>query len=212
MKNFINELNEKIKLHIGDNKYADETLFNYGVELGKHLTKTNAQDIRLDFFVKQSETINKKDIIWKHKQNIEKYLLSIIRMAVKMQVSDGSSLTFSNEQYYRGDGKFSKEVEEKYNLEYVRVEQSNTGGDFEIIYKVTNELKDIFDKFEIYSEISFDLENSTGETHETIYDEDDANDIYGAFIHIYPNKLDVDKITEFENEISKFLTKLVMFG
>ena len=88
MKNFINELNEKIKLHIGDNKYADETLFNYGVELGKHLAKTSAQDKRLDFFVKQSETKNKKDIIFEHKRNIEKHLLTILRMAVKKQVSD----------------------------------------------------------------------------------------------------------------------------
>ena len=135
-------------------------------------------------------------------------------MAVKKQVSDGISMTFSNERYYDGDAEFSKEIEEKFNLKYSRVEQPSTNGDFEISYNAINELRDIFDKFDILNLIIFKLENSTGEAHETIYNEDDANDIYSAFIHIHTHNsnFDVNKIAEFENEVSKFLTKLALFN
>lgn len=195
------KLNKKIKNHIGEYGRSDEKLFNFGIELGRLLEKNKIKEHRLDFFIEQENNENQTEAKRERINSVNKIIGKLIGWAHKEQFNKSGSIHY--ETGWRSSNKpLSDEIENKYNINYTRINQNNVGGDFDVYFKVNGKLKDIFDKHKVGIEVETTLSNSSGEEDEYITNEDDAeNSFYSTQISLY-----ADQDNKSVSEVDAFAT------
>lgn len=208
MNNAIKNLNKKIREHTVETGKADETLFNFGVELGRLIEKNNIDSCRLDFFIEQEKELNLYESKRLRIDSINKIMRILIVKAHQEQYRTNRTIHYrtgwSNE-----NTPLKKDIEHKYNISYSSIDQENVGGDFVIYFKLNGQLKDIFVEHKVGTRVEINLSNSSGEDHEYIASEEDSeNDFYGTCISLSPHDTDKSEfeIDAFANDVEKFYT------
>jgi hypothetical protein len=208
MNNAIKNLNKKIREHTVETGKADETLFNFGVELGRLFEKNNVDNSRLDFFIEQEKELNRYESTRLRIESVNNIIHTIIVKAHKEQYRTKGTIHYrtgwSNENNPLNDS-----ISNKYNITYSSIDQEYVGGDFSIFFNLNGQLKDIFIQHNIGTRVEIFLSNSSGEDHEYIASEEDSeNDLYGTCISLYPNDMDKSEfeIDTFATDVEKFYT------
>ena len=208
MESVLKNLNKKIKEHVENTGNADETLFNFGIELGRFIEKNNIDSCRLEFFLEQEIQSNQFESKRLRIDSINNIIRILIVKAHQEQYRTKKTIHYrtgwSNENI-----PLNENIEHKYNISYSSIDQESVGGDFAICFKLNGQLKDIFIEHKVGTRVEINLSNSSGEDHEYIASEEDAeNDFYGTCIALYPHDIykSESEIDAFANDIEKFYT------
>ena len=205
----IKQLNKQIEEYLGEFRKADETIFNFGVQLGRILEKNNIENHRLSFFVEQEAQSNQVDAKSKVIDGVNKIIQNIISWAHKEQISNSGSICYEAGWRSSNNTPLDEDIAKKYNIAYSNINQTNVGGDFDINFMLTGQLKDIFEKHQVGIQVETTLSNSSGEEEEYIIDEDDAEtSFYSTHIFLYPHNNDktLEEIEAFAKDVEKFYT------
>ncbi|QWD46335.1 hypothetical protein G6659_02175 [Polynucleobacter paneuropaeus] len=202
----LKQLDDEIAEYIGDERKADEAVFNYGVKLGRYLEKNKIDDIRLDFFVKQAMTVDFTNAINEQTERIGKILHRLVVAAFKKEIElsrfkqweiDTSPLSFRAH-------KLSDDVVEKYKIQVYRVEQQSNGSDFDITFSLEGALKEILNAAGINTLFNVDFANNGGESKEYVC-EDNLENIStpNIYSNVTRDEDGLKKLAEGFNALSK---------
>jgi len=202
----LKELNKQIEGYVKGRK-ADESIFNFGVQLGRILEKNKVENYRLSFFSEQEAKENQLESKRTRIDSVNKILQKIICLAHKEEIRENGSISY--DAGWRGrNAPLNKEIEEKYNITYSSINQTNVGGDFDIYFMLNGQLKDLFEKHNVPTQIEITLSNSSGEEEEYLRDEEDVDNFYSPHISLYPHhdNITLEKVDAFAKDVEKFYT------
>ncbi len=204
----LKEFNQILKKYVGEFRKADEKLFNYGVELGRILEKNNIKEHRPNFFVEQEEAVNQIASKQSRIHSVNKIITKMIGLAHKEQVKTCGS-SYYDTGYGADNHPLNKDIENKYNITYSRINQERVDADFDVQFIFNGKLKDIFEMHKVDIEVELMLSNSSGEKDECITREDDAEScFYDAHISLYAHDetKGIAEVDAFATDVEKFFT------
>ncbi len=204
----LKEFNEILKKYVGEFRKADESLFNYGVELGRILEKNNIKEHRPNFFVEQEEAVNQVASKQSRIDSVNKIIKNMIGLAHKEQVKTCGSIYYDT-GYSSENYPLNKDIENKYNITYSRINQERVDGDFDVYFIFNGKLKDIFELHKVGIQVELTLSNSSGEKDECITSEDDAESCFrGARISLYAHNetKGIAEVDAFATDVEEFFT------
>lgn len=207
MNDAIKELEAKITKHCKESFRCDEDLFNLGVELGRLLEKQKITSYRPTYFVdaeNKNNLFEKKIAIIRRIDNSIEYLL---KNAIAEYIDANGPFEFSANRHSSSSDKFDQELSNKFHIQVVRTTQREVGGSFEVELSLTNEIAKIFKKYNESTSARAQVDNSTGDTHETIYRRESVEKIFSVDSNIsaHYTKLTPEELENFANEIEKII-------
>ncbi len=190
----------------------DEELFNLGIELGRLLEKNKITKFRPTVFVDFENKMNAYDILGKEFNRIESVIEFLLHMSIKRHIEKNGEFEFSKGITC---DKFDEENVSKFCLQLRKVTQQEYGGSFEAEFELTNDVLDLLKKYGINEYVRCDIENTTGDEYETIYDADNVKHIvFGVSLHInrHDESWDIEKLREIADKLEAKQVWLALQG
>jgi hypothetical protein len=175
------ELEEKLAKLIEINHSAGvEEAFYIGVEIGRELERSGASSYANKYIEERRTERHRIDISQTKIERVESFLLMLVKESIKNYLSEQGSWCVEKHDFMRDYNipMFDDLTVAKFNVQFVKADMTNYGGDFELNFKVTGELKQIFDRYKLHDEFTADLGNSSGEESECIYNEGNLDRFY----------------------------------
>lgn len=192
----------------------DEKVFELGIELGKYLSATGAEFVRLPFYIQREVKRNKEERIREKTQKISNLILRLFYIACVKQVEKKGSITFDASTYWRGIGNiFDEEISQELFVICNSVEQEDEEQDFNIEFEVIGEMADLFDRYQARKKMGISAFNLNSSSTLTI---DTAGELRNSFgkTRIYfdtsSSNLDEKQLDEMFEEIHKATLFLLM--
>ena len=207
----MNETLKKLEAELRENtsQYRNniETIFNIGVKFGKELQASNIQEYRLDYFIEIEELDNLSESIRKTIDDITDLIFTQVKEALKEFIEEEGSWSVGVGSYYRNDGTLTDEIVNKHYVQFEKLEQPQTDGDFEARFRIKGKLADVFSEHGYNNSIEITLENSSGDDNTTLYKEADLKKLYSPSLMINPrkNKEELEKLKVFKEALVKKL-------
>lgn len=170
----------------------DEAVFNLGIELGRILEKKKIQMHRPSLFVKAEQDRDAYKKKAKQIQRAEKVVEFLVKNAVAEQVEIFGPFCFDSDT--NNCEKLDLSIVEKYGVQIVGTNQIEHGGSFEAEFILTGQVADTLNVFKIDSYARADVDNSSGDEHETIYNADDVDKIFGVKLRINGHHTNLNEV------------------
>ena len=188
-----------------------EKAFNLGMQIANELTNLKITEYKINCLEDKRSEENKKERFNEAMERINKFLLKLVRGAVKEKINERGNWSVEKHDYMRRNSldSFSNEIVEKFNVQINNVDMESYGGDFELEFSVEGELKELFERNNIPKRFKASMGNSSGEEYDALYYEEDAEQIYSCYaegLHRFTNK-EIAEVDKFYDEV----TKLFMF-
>lgn len=182
MTNKIDEIANRVKFYC-DNKHSyDEDLFNLGVELGRELERNNVQSYRPTVFIDFENKNNAYELLSIEFNRIESVIEFLIHTAIKKHMDIHGDFEFSKGFTCT---KLDSEIVDKFCVQLTQVTQQEYGGHFEAEFELSGDVLNLLKQYGIGKYVRCDVENTSGDEYETIYDTADISHIvFGIGLHI----------------------------
>ena len=194
MNKEIEEIANRVKKYCDNKHRYDEDLFNMGVELGRQLERNCIQSYRPTVFVEFEDKNNAYELLSNEFNRIENVIEFLIHIAIKKHMDKYGDIEFSKGFTCT---KFDEEVVEKFCVQLSRVTQQEYGGSFEAEFVLSGDVLELLKQCGIGEYVRCDIENTSGDEHETIYDTANIRHIVfgiGLRINRRINDWDLDKL------------------
>lgn len=184
-----------------------ESIYKVGVEIGRKLEKSNAPDFRLPYFITLEEERNINDAARKLHREIGDIVLKQVHSAIREIISTNNSWTVGVGQYYRGDGKFSDEIIEKYGVAFDSIDQQYSGGHFETVFTVKGRLEKCFSDYGYFPRLEVTLDNGSGDDYVHMSCDEDIENLYspGLMMPIPKSIEELEKLRQVKTSLDKTL-------
>lgn len=196
-----------------DNKHRyDEELFNLGVELGRQLERNNIKSYRPTVFVEFEDKNNAYELLSNEFNRIESVIEFLIHTAIKKHIDAHGDFEFSKGFTCT---KFDSDIVEKFCIQLTRVTQQEYGGHFEAEFELSGDVLDLLKECSIAEYVRCDVENTSGDEHETIYrTENISNIVFGIGLHInrHSGNWDLGKLKVLAEKLEQKQTWLSLQG
>jgi len=205
MNEIIEELEQRIAKYCQSTMRYDEKLFNMGVELGRLLEANKMQehrpnvfidfDARNDAYTKKATQIDRAD----------KAITFLIRNAVAKQVEEHGPFCFDSNSSSHSCDKLDEAVVDKFSVQVSRTTQVEHGGSFEAELEISGQVADVLNQYGIDLFARADVDNSSGDEEETIFDADDVDRIFGVSLRLNGHHTDLDEtqLTALADDLEK---------
>jgi hypothetical protein len=187
-----------------------EKAFNLGLDIANELNRIGLKDYKIACIENKKNEELKKENFENAIYKIKELLLKVIRTSVKLYIVENESWTVEKKDYlsYSHSELFDEDITDKFFIQYVSADMDSYGGDFELEFETTGELKSLLEKYDINGPIKARLGNDDGEEYTTLYEDECARRIRSAnlptLIRLRDKNIeDIDKIY---NDISKIYT------
>jgi hypothetical protein len=188
--------------------------FNLGMKIANELTNLKITDYKIECLEDKRSEENKKERFNEAMGRINKFLLKLVRGAVREKINESGNWSVEKRDYMRSNSldSFSNEIVEKFNVQISNVDMGSYGGDFELEFAVEGELKELFERNNIPKIFKASMGNSSGEEYDALYNEEDAEQIYSCYaegLHRF-NNVEIAEVDKFYDEVTKlFLFKIL---
>lgn len=202
------KIEDRLEQHCKSIHRFDEELFNLGVEMGRLLERNNIPLHRPKIFVEFEEKNNAFDRKNAQINRIEKVVAFLIRNAVAEQVENHFEFDFDSNASSHSCDKLDDSIVEKFGVQVSRTTQREHGGSFETNFTLSGQVADILKKYDLDVNARADVDNSSGDEHETIYSAEDVDRIFGVSIGLNAHNTDLDEaqLTALADEIEQIHT------
>lgn len=182
-----------------------EGLYNLAVETGRYLQANKLENFRPAIFTHWENRRSLQIELKAKTEELERLLLSNVRMAVKAAVSKGRPWTVSTDPLRPEKSELKDEVVNKYLVQYLVADQDRDGGDFSVEFEVRGALKEVFDHADVPTAFAIELSNSSGANNESIYTIDGTNALTSCRgpVDYTDQKWTVATLSEFVDAVSK---------
>lgn len=212
MTNKIDEIAKRVKEYCDYRHRYDEELFNLGVELGMELQRNNIQSYRPPVFIEFEDKNNAYELLSIEFNRIENVIEFLIHTAINKHIDENGEFEFSKGFTCR---KFDSEIVDKFCVQLTQVTQQEYGGHFEAEFELSGDVLNLLKQYGIGKYVRCDVENTSGDEHETIYrTENISHIVFGIGLHInrHSGNWDVDKLRELAEKLEKKQTWLSLQG
>jgi UDP-N-acetylglucosamine transferase subunit ALG13 len=205
MNKQIEDLEQRIEKHCQSIMRYDETLFNLGVELGKLLKENNIQEHRPNVFIEieaKNNAYTKKAV---QIRRTGKMFELLTRNAVAKQVEEHGKFSFDSTLSRDKCEKLADDIVEKFCIQVGRTTQVEHGGGFEAEFEISGKIADVLNQYGIDLFARADVDNSSGDEEETIYDADDVDKIFSVSLRLngHHTELDESQLTALADDLEK---------
>lgn len=209
MNKQIKALDKEIDLYCKQNNRYDEIMFNLGVQMGRLLEKNNISSYRPNAFIefeKENEAYDRKA---EQIRRADKAIGFLIRNAIAQHVDKHGEFIF--DAAYHNE-KIDDEFVEKFYIQHEHTTQVNDGDTFEAAFSINGDVADILSKYNVPLTARADVDNTTGDDREAIYDASDIDKIFGVSLRINGHYTDLDeaKLTELADDLEKITAWLTL--
>jgi hypothetical protein len=215
MKEDLSKINKAFSEYVSRFAKVDETLFNFGVELGRLLERHNIAEHRLPFFVEQEAAKNLAQTKQALIEKARELLLGIVIKAYKAELEENGAISIDASYSGRRDEHLSDTIVRRYSFKHTGTQQHNVGGDFTLTFLLQGKLQEIFQRHSVSPQFEVSANNNSGEDDETLYEPEDVDSaFYGLNIHLngHTTELSVEQLEAFLDDFSKNLLFAVIKG
>lgn len=212
MHSEIDKIANRVKAYCDNKHRYDEELFNMGVELGRQLERNNIKSYRPSVFVEFENNNNAYELLSNEFNRIESVVQFLIHTAIKKHMDKYGDFEFSKGFTCT---KFDDETVDKFCVQLSRVTQQEYGGSFEAEFILNGDVLDLLKQCEIGEYVRCDVENTSGDDYETIYDTASIGHIVfgiGLRINRHSNDWNLDKLKELADKLEAKQTWLSLQG
>ncbi len=206
MNSDLDKFDAKLSEHFSTTNRYDEKLFNLGVQLGRILEKNNLEDYRPKVFIEFENSENIYSLKLAEYRRIDSALEFLLRNALAKQIEEYGPFTFDNNSWSSSRDAIADEIVNEFYVQVGRTTQQEHGGSFEVDLVFSGQVAEIFAKHEISSHGRADVDNSTGDEHETIYDPDDVKKVFGVSVNLHLGSHSEEQLKEIAGELEKITT------
>jgi hypothetical protein len=167
------KINEDVAKHIGRTLKPDQSLFNLGVRLGRHLQSNGINAYQLPVFEEIKITINENEIKNHLISKVSERLLTVFKLANKDQLLKSKFIEYSARNGRTTNGILDAQTADKFCINHISTSQDEEGGDFELTIEPIGQLAEIFNAHKIRPILHVALNNHNGEDSEVLYSEKD---------------------------------------
>jgi hypothetical protein len=211
--NELHALEERLHKLYKDGGLSDSRqLFEIGVQFGRVIERTGMDGYEFMFW-KHLDDLNadwKKR--WKAKEVLERLILKLVCLSVNEYINENGSWGVSTTGWGSDVEAFGEGVFTKFNVQLLRVAESDECENFDCRFKVVGQLATVFKDYGVGEEFNVVIENSSG-GHELEFH--NSNQVSSGFINasVYvDDKMSADKLNELTQEIGKlFLFEFMGF-
>lgn len=150
LKELEKEIVKLIDKNNGKFEYIQKAIY-LGMSVANEISKNGFTDYKIKCLEDRRSEEDKKEKFYKAKNRINELLLTILRECVRAHIKENGSWDVGKKDY-NTEGyveQFDDEIANKYNIQYLSAELTNYGGDFELNFEVTGELKELLEKHNI---------------------------------------------------------------
>lgn len=208
----IEAIEKKLEQHFKATQRYDEKLFNLGVEMGRLLEKQGISTHRPNVFVEFEDKQNAYTLKANEIERAEKAIAFLLRNAVAEQVENFSPFCFDSNAYSSTCEKLDDAIAEKYGIQISKTSQREHGGSFQVDITAVGQVADILKNHSVGTHITAELDNSTGDEHETIYRADNVDRFFYVSLPIngHYTQLDAKQLAALADDLEKITTWLTL--
>lgn len=146
-----------------------EEFFRLGVELGIEMQKIGALDYKCRFWKEKEIEDQVRSDIAKRVELINKFLGDLVKRSVKSHIENTGDWTVAKKHSGYGESeRFEEETVSNFNIQLKDADMNCYEGDINVTFSVEGELRDIFNRHNIYHCFEVAVANDTGEEAITI--------------------------------------------
>lgn len=210
--NLLADIQKKAADHCKKNSRYDESLFNIGIELGRLLQSNNIKEHRLQVFTDFDGSQSAFAKIERQVKTINNIIGSFVINAIAEQVDNFGAFTFDHSESKYKCEKLDDSISDKFFVQILSTSQREHGGCFQVEVELNGQIADILKKYGIPAQASFEVDNSTGDEHETFYDSDDVTKIFylNTPLNAKYTKLKESQLIELSNSLKEIQLFLLL--
>jgi hypothetical protein len=207
MDDELNKINADVAKHIGFALVPDQSLFDLGVRLGRHLQANGIDAYQLPVFEEIKITINEIEIKNSLIRTIGERLLVIVKSANKEQLLRSKFIEYSARHDKTTKRMLDAQTADKFCISHISTSQDEEGSDFELTIEATGQLAEIFNAHQMSPIFYVSLSNYSGGDNEVLQSESDISKFYGS--HFTKDNPPLKNVQNFIEDFDKFF---VMFA
>jgi hypothetical protein len=158
----LDQINQRLREHVGDSYEMDTKLFEIGVELGRYLQKTNVTSYTTPVIAETAAREKHKKAAWKKLDQIIKILRQFVEAAAQLTLQEQQGpIRYSADIFDRQGQDFPQSISDKCYVQH----QTTIASDFQIEVRYTfyGQVLEVFKKYQIFLNISLYFYDTDGQ-------------------------------------------------